>query len=192
MTPEHQFRATFERIFRGLNEGDFGLSLTLAFPLIDATGKMVYGVHGTGNRFRRVLQEETNFLCWMFSEGSMEILGKLTLYCPWDGKKPQTLADCIYLVRNSLLHEGTLAPEIEFIDELRFGQRGGVMVFPKGLVWGLVFILTYQPCYKDCCPTDMRLIAGRVSIPLSAIWGSRARVREFFSTRVFRTDGQRP
>ena len=124
----------FELIFESLCKEDFGSALTLVCPLIDAAGKELYGINRTGERFRKVLEENNEFLHWMMT-GGLVVLGKgADLVYSRKGKKDITLTQAVYsLIRNSLLHEGLLSDEIEFVDDTRLGPFRNRILFPKNL-----------------------------------------------------------
>lgn len=177
----------FQQVFESLCAEDFGSALTLVCPLIDAAGKKLYGIKKPGERFKKVLEENNDFLYWMMT-GGMLVMGKgADLVFSRKGKGNINLAQSLYkLVRNSLLHEGELSEEIEFVDDGKLGPDGEKVVFPKNLIWALAFMVTYLPCYRNNCPDSYRLSISGVPMPLQESWGSKDKVMAFFRNEIFK------
>ena len=176
----------FQQVFETLCAGDFGSALTLVCPLIDRAGKKLYGIKKPGERFKKVLDDNSDFLYWMMSGGKF-VVGKGidVVFCRKD-KGNINLAQSIYkFVRNNLLHDGELSEEIEFVDECRIGPDGDKVVFPKNLIWALVFMVSYLPCYKNNCPNSYELSVSGVPIPLQEIWGNKDKGMDFFRNKIF-------
>ena len=181
------FEERFQQIFDRLCADDFSTGLTLICPLIDGAGKKLYGIKKPGERFKRVLSDNNDFLYWMLSGGMMVMAEGADLVFSREGKGNINLGQSIYkLVRNNLLHEAELSDEIEFVDEGRFGPDGGKVVFPKSLIWALAFMLCYLECYKDDCPRNYQLSISGVPMPLNELWGDKDKVKEFFAREIFK------
>lgn len=104
-----------------------------------------------------------------------------------ENKEDISLGQAIYsLVRNSLLHEGELSDEIEFVSDGRFGSDGHKIVFPKNLLWALAFMLSYLECYKNDCPVNYQLSISGIQMPINETWGSREKVMIFFNRNLFK------
>jgi len=182
-----QLESRFEQIFDSLCSGDFGSALTLVCPLIDGAGKKLYGMKRTGDRFRKVISDNNDFLYWMMSGGMLKLDQGADLLFSRPDKPNINLAQSLYkLVRNSLLHEGELSDEIEFVDQNRFGPAGRKIVLPKNLIWALAFMVVYLPCYRDNCPRTYSLRISGVQMPLQECWGDRSKIEDFFSNQIFK------
>ena len=177
----------FQQIFECLCSEDYGSALTLVCPLIDGAGKKLYRIKKTGKRFKKGLEDNNDFLYQMMTNGMFRMEKDADLVFYRKGKENINLSQSIYkLVRNSLLHEGELSSEIEFVDDGRLGPDDGKVVFPKNLIWALVFMVSYLPCYKDSCPNNYILNISGVSIPLQEIWGNKEKLKEFFEQEIFK------
>lgn len=177
----------FQQVFDSLCAEDFGSALTLVCPLIDGAGKKLYGIKKPGERFKKVLEDNNDFLYWMMTSGMFVMEKGADLVFSREGKGNINLSQSIYkLVRNSLLHDGELSSEIEFVDDGRLGPSDGKVIFPKNLIWALAFMVSYLPCYKNNCPHSYRLSISGISMPLQESWGSKEKVKEFFAREIFK------
>ena len=181
------FDERFKQIFDRLCAEDFGTALTLICPLIDGAGKKLYGIKKPGERFKKVMSDNNPFLYWMLTGGMFVMADGADFVFGREDKGNINLGQSIYkLVRNSLLHEAELSEEIEFVDEGRFGPEGNKIIFPKSLIWGLAFMLSYLECYKTDCPKNYQLSISGVPMPLSDTWGSKEKTMEFFKQNLFK------
>jgi len=177
----------FQQVFESLCAEDFGTALTLVCPLIDGAGKKLYGIKKPGERFKKVLEENNDFLYWMMTGGMFVMEKGADIIFARTGKENINLSQSIYkLVRNSLLHEGELSEEIKFVDDGRLGPDGDKVVFPKSLIWALAFMATYLPCYKNNCPDSYRLTISGVPMPLQESWGNKDNIIAFFRNEIFK------
>lgn len=182
----------FARIFDALGTNDFSSALTLICPLIDSAGKEIYGIKKNGERFKRVLRDNTDFLYWTISRGTLVLQKDTQFSFVRDGQEPTDLPHAIYkMVRNSLLHEAELSTEIEFNDGGSFGPRDGKISFPKNLVWALALMLTYLPCYAKCCPNNYCITVSGHAIDLPACWGDREKIESALG-QLFDSDNANP
>lgn len=178
----------FARIFEALSANDFSSALTLICPLIDSAGKEMYRIKKTGERFKRVLRENNDFLYWTITGGLFVLKKDTQFQFLREGKPPTDLPQSIYkMVRNSLIHEAEISTEFEFNDGGELGPREGRITFPKDLVWALALMLTYLPCYQDCCPHGYPLTLSGHRVNLTECWGDRQKL-EAILRRVFGRD----
>lgn len=181
------FDDRFKQIFERLCAEDFSTGLTLICPLIDRAGKKLYGLKKPGERFKKILSDNNDFLYWMMTDGLIVMAEGADFIFIGNGKENVDLSQAIYkLVRNSLLHEAEISEKIEFINEGRVGYVGDKIVFPKTLIFALAFMLSYLPCYENDCPRNYKINVSGVTLPLQDVWGNKEKIKKFFECEIFR------
>ncbi|MDL1991912.1 hypothetical protein [Vibrio parahaemolyticus] len=178
----------FQQVFDSLCVEDYQSALTLICPLIDGAGKKLYGINKNGERFKKILADNNDFLYWMMSGGGLVLVNDADVNFIKNNKENTSLGQAVYkLVRNSLLHEAELSDKIEFVDDGKIGFYGdGKMVVPKNLIWSLAFMLVYLPCYRDSCPRHYKLNMCGVDMPFQECWGDKDKIMEFFRKEIFK------
>jgi hypothetical protein len=166
----------FTQIFDSLTKNDLETALTLIFPLIDGAGKRIYGLNKNGERFRKVVDDNRDFLYWFISNGALHLTEKGELLFTINNKKHR-LASALYtLSRNGLLHEGTSSDTIKFEGNKIGTNKLGQLCFPSSLVWGLALMLSYLECYKNSCPKNYVLSFNQEIIRTDTFWGSKEKI----------------
>ncbi|MEW8000627.1 MAG: hypothetical protein AB2795_18930 [Candidatus Thiodiazotropha endolucinida] len=172
----------FRQIFDNLIAKDYGSALTLICPLIDKAGKEIFGLKNTGKRFKKIINDNQEFLYWVMSNGGVLMTKDSKLYYDFGHYKTE-LPGLIYkLVRNNLLHEAEISDQILFVKEIRFGpQPDGTIVFPINLIWSMALMLTYLPCYERHCPSDLSVSLNDVNINFKDCWGDKDKLLSYIN-----------
>lgn len=182
------FSAQFLQIFKAFTGDDYQSGLSLLFPLLDRAGGVIYTLkEGDTQRIKRVVKDNTDFVCWFMSYGRYRNVRDdptfRNISSPGD-----VWAEHVYKnFRNFLLHEGALmdGAAIESPGERAVIQPDDPFwTIPRELCWALALMAVTLPCFSDSCPPGSHLIFRGRPIPLEEIWGTK--LVSYFDSHVFR------
>ncbi len=159
---------------------------------IDATAKNQYPGAKTAKRCKKFLRENLPFVLWTLTNGTPSKIANFSFEFRTSGSPSGTrkFEDVIYsAMRCTLLHEGSLPENVEFINASAIIMRNGRLYFPHALIGALVFAVLSSPANSiERAPLNVSLTFGTETFDVCYLWANReamkAAIRNGFQSLV--------
>ena len=158
-----------------LSEKDYENAIVQISIALDSTSKRVYGGNKVGERFRRFITENEEFIIYVtlgcsprfYYEGDSKEHGAFRF-----GARGK-LANVIYkYVRNALLHEGDLSSDVVLREGPIMGYEEGKFILGSEMIMGLLLSVIGAPVNaQERLDEPCTFSRGDATLPLDELWG---------------------
>jgi len=148
-----------------LQNKKYNSALTLIIPLIDRSAKDTYAIRKVGERFKKLINDNKDFIFWFGSGCVINVTNEINI----NGK---TLPDIFYnMVRNCLVHDAELT-NVEFIEGNTIISLDGQKIkFSINFIYSLFVFVCYLPCNANKIPKGITMNNNRIKIDIDNICG---------------------
>ena len=154
---QSDFSCSCGEIIQNLQSKNYKTALTVILPLLDVSAKDEYklsGAGGVGKRFKKLFEENKDFLFWFNSGCCLMVAKDINL---GDLK----FVDVLYSLRNSLVHDANLI----------YTNQDDKHIFNINLILALLIVVAYLPCNVRRFPTGISFELKGKHIILDSIRG---------------------
>lgn len=143
---------------------------------IDGTAKLLYPGKKTSERCKNFLKDSLPFILWSLSNGTPAKTTRFSFEISSSSESSAHIEfeDLVYKVmRCSLLHEGELSEQVEFVNASYIGTLNGKIQFPLALLGSLLFAVIASPVNeRQRIPESISFTFGKAKVPVNYMLGS--------------------
>ena len=172
-----------EKAFIDLQGRDLENALIQISVAVDATAKRMRPKSGVGERCRKFIQSNEDFIYHFAMDGRLKLADGARLKFGQAGD----LGHILYKsVRCALLHEGDISSTVEFVSNLSLGHKGGKFLINEGMIFGLLFAIVAAPVnIRERTKSDLRIEYKGQPLNINELWGRPDLINTLVSYKKF-------